>query len=392
MNKNKDMVKYHNDLNRLNMATLKEKELELFYAICLKLKEKGIEEITIDISDFKKEFNISNKIDKARFREYIKSVHKKFSELKYTIETEKEIETIIFFKKFKTDLEANKMIITVNKEYSYILNNIVSYYTQFNFREYQSLKSKYSKILMPRLAQWNSVKKIEFLKEDLFEILGVPKSCREKTSNFNNKVLTPIKAELPKVFYNLKVNPIKKSTAKNEIKSYLFSWTDRPKKEIKEVEAEEVKTIEISKKLKVLLDEATKNNKLEILEKPSVLEYLLKHYEENVIILGIKQLINSNLTTKIKTRKYITAVLDKLREQENIKIVTKEEKKIETKKEIEEYKPKEKIEITEIEYNKILDEEIQNYIQEAKEKNIPINLEITKMSLKLKMNSKYKIK
>ena len=99
MNKNKDMVKYHNDLNRLNMATLKEKELELFYAICLKLKEKGIEEITIDISDFKKEFNISNKIDKARFREYIKSVHKKFSELKYTIETEKEIETIMWINK-----------------------------------------------------------------------------------------------------------------------------------------------------------------------------------------------------------------------------------------------------------------------------------------------------
>ena len=391
MNKNKDMVKYHNDLNRLNMATLKEKELELFYAICLKLKEKGIEEITIDISDFKKEFNISNKIDKARFREYIKSVHKKFSELKYTIETEKEIETIIFFKKFKTDLEANKMIITVNKEYSYILNNIVSYYTQFNFREYQSLKSKYSKILMPRLAQWNSVKKIEFLKEDLFEILGVPKSCREKTSNFNNKVLTPIKAELPKVFYNLNIKTTKKSTAKNEIKSYLFSWTDRPKKEIKEVEAEEVKTIEISKKLKVLLDEAIKNPRLEILEKASVIEYLLKHYEENIIIQGIRNLLN--VTTKIKTRKYIITVLNNLKEKENIKIKVKEDKKvIENKKEIEEYKPKEKLEITETEYNKILDEEIENYIQEAKEKNIPINLEITKMSLKLKMNSKYKIK
>lgn len=393
MNKNKDMVKYHNDLNRLNMATLKEKELELFYAICLKLKEKGIEEITIDISDFKKEFNISNKIDKARFREYIKSVHKKFSELKYTIETEKEIETIIFFKKFKTDLEANKMIITVNKEYSYILNNIVSYYTQFNFREYQSLKSKYSKILMPRLAQWNSVKKIEFLKEDLFEILGVPKSCREKTSNFNNKVLTPIKAELPKVFYNLKVNPIKKSTAKNEIKSYLFSWTDRPKKEIKEVETEEVKTIEISKKLKVLLDEAIKNPKLELLEKPSIIEYLLKNYTENIIILGIKNLLNSNITTKIKTRKYITTILDQLKTSENIKIVTKEDKKIiENKKEIEEFKEKEKIEITADEYNKLLHEEIENYIQEAKAKNINVNLEIIKISLKLKLNSKYKIK
>lgn len=392
MNKNKDMVKYHNDLNRLNMATLKEKELELFYAICLKLKEKGIEEITIDISDFKKEFNISNKIDKARFREYIKSVHKKFSELKYTIETEKEIETIIFFKKFKTDLEANKMIITVNKEYSYILNNIVSYYTQFNFREYQSLKSKYSKILMPRLAQWNSVKKIEFLKEDLFEILGVPKSCREKTSNFNNKVLTPIKAELPKVFYNLKVNPIKKSTAnsKNEINSYMFSWSNKPKENI--IEAEEVKTIEISKKLKTVLDEAIKNPKLEILEKVSILEYLLKNYNENIILLGIKQLINSNLTTKIKTRKYITTILDKIKEKENIKITVREEKKIEAIKE-EDYQPKEKIEITIDEYNKLLDEEIQNYLEEAKSKNININnLELIKMSLKVKLNSKYKIK
>lgn len=392
MNKNKDMVKYHNDLNRLNMATLKEKELELFYAICLKLKEKGIEEITIDISDFKKEFNISNKIDKARFREYIKSVHKKFSELKYTIETEKEIETIIFFKKFKTDLEANKMIITVNKEYSYILNNIVSYYTQFNFREYQSLKSKYSKILMPRLAQWNSVKKIEFLKEDLFEILGVPKSCREKTSNFNNKVLTPIKAELPKVFYNLKVNPIKKSTAKNEIKSYLFSWIDRPKKEIKEVEAEEVKTLEISKNLKNLLDEATKNPKLEILEKPSIIEYLLKHYTENLIMLGIKQLLNSNITTKIKTRKYIVTLLEQLKIKENIRIITKEDKKIVENKKENEYIEKGKTNITQEEWDIEFEKELEKALEDLKVSNINPNMEILKITIKAKLNSMYNIK
>ena len=390
MNKNKDMVKYHNDLNRLNMATLKEKELELFYAICLKLKEKGIEEITIDISDFKKEFNISNKIDKARFREYIKSVHKKFSELKYTIETEKEIETIIFFKKFKTDLEANKMIITVNKEYSYILNNIVSYYTQFNFREYQSLKSKYSKILMPRLAQWNSVKKIEFLKEDLFEILGVPKSCREKTSNFNNKVLTPIKAELPKVFYNLKVNPIKKATAKNEIKSYLFSWTDRPKNEI--IEVQEVKTLEISKNLKILLDEATKNPKLEILEKPTIIEYLIKHYTENIIVLGIKQLLNSNITTKIKTRKYIVTLIEQLKIKENIRIITKEDKKIVENKKENEYIEKEKTNITQEEWDIEFEKELEKALEDLKVSNINPNMEILKITIKAKLNSMYNIK
>lgn len=389
----KKIVKYNNELNKLNMSNLKEKELELFYAICCRLKDIGTEEITLDITNFKKEFNISNKIDKNRFREYIKSVHKKFSEFKITFETEDEIETLLFFKKFKTNIKTNTMIISVNKEYTNILNNLVQCYTQFSFLEYQSLKSKYSKILMPQLAQWNSIKKVEFSKSELFEILGVPESCRLKTSNFNVKVLNPIKNELKEIFYNLKVKPIKNTggNSKNEIGAYLFTWSDKTKKE-NIIEAE-VKTLEISKKLKLLIDEAIKNPRLEILEKASTIEYLLKHYSENVLILGIRQLLNSNIKTKIRTRKYLIEVLENINKKENIKIVLKEDKKIiENKKETEDYQPKEKIEISQDEYNKLLDEELENYIQEAKDKNLQVNLEITKMSLKLKMNSKYKIK
>ena len=388
----KKIVKYHNELNKLNMSNLKEKELELFYAVCCQLKDIGTDEITIDITNFKKEFNISNKIDKKRFKEYIKSVHKKFAEFKYTFETEDEIETVIFFKKFKTNIENNTMIISINKEYSHILNNLVKCYTQFSFLEYQSLKSKYSKILMPRLSQWNSIKTVEFSKTELFEILGVPASCKVKISNFNIKILKPIKEELSKIFYNLKIKAVKNTNgnSKNEINSYIFSWSNKSIE--KEVKAEEVKTIEISKKLKLLIDEATKNNKLEILEKPSVIEYLLKHYSEDIIIQGIRNLLN--VTTKIKTRKYILTVMDKIKEKENIKVVVKEDKKIiEVKKEIEEFKITEKIEISEAEYNKLFSEELENYIQEAKSKNININnLDLIKMSLKIKLNSKYKIK
>ena len=393
MEKKDKLVKYNNELNKLNMGSLREKELELFYAICVKLRDRGEDEIILDITDVKNEFSISNKIDKKRFREYIKSVQSKFLNMQYILETEKKIEMGVFFTRFVTDIEANTMTIQVNKPYAYILNDLVEYYTKFSFIEYQSLKSKYSKIMMPRLSQWNSVKKKEFEKEELFNILGVTEAYKNDLSSFNKRVLKPMNNELKNIFYNLKVKPIKNNNKNttNKIKSYLFTWTEKPK--TKEIEvAEEVKTLEISKKLKTVLDEAIKNEKLEILEKASVIEYLIKHYEENIIILGIKQLLNSNITTKIKTRKYITAVLDKLREQENIKIVVRKEKKVETKKEIEEFKEKEKIEITADEYNKLLDEELENYIQEAKDKNLQVNLEITKMSLKLKMNSKYKIK
>lgn len=390
--KKNDIVKYNNDLNKLNMSTLKDKELELFYAICLELKEKGIDVITIDITEFRKEFNIPQ-VNKKRFNEYLENVQDKFLSLKYTLKTEKRIKKGTFFYDFDADLTTNKMIIRVNPEYSYILNGIVEYYTQFSFTEFQSLKSKYSRILMPKLAQWNSIKKLEIQKEELFTILGVPQSYIKDISNFNKKVIKPLKEDLPKVFYNLKIKTIKKSTAnsKNEINSYLFSWSNKPIENI--IEVKEVKTLEISKKLKVLLDEATKNNKLEILEKASVIEYLIKNYTENIIILGIKQLLTSNIKTKIRTRKYITSVLDKIKEKENIKIKIKDELKTGTNNTIvEDYKPKEKIEIDEAEFEKLYNTELENYIQEAKEKNIPVNLEITKMSLKLKMNSKYKIK
>ena len=390
--KKNDIVKYNNDLNKLNMSNLKEKELELFYAICCELKDRGTDEITIDITDFKKEFNISNKIDKKRFKEYIKSVHKKFAEMKYTFETEKEIETIIFFKKFKTNIEDNTMIISVNKEYSYILNNIVQYYTQFSFKEYQSLKSKYSKILMPRLAQWQGTKKVEFEKEELFDILGVSENYRVKTSNFNDKILKPIKKELPKIFYNLKVKPIKKSTenSKNEIKSYLFSWCDKPK----EIEvAEEAKTLEISKSLKNLIDTAVKNPKLELLEKPSIIEYLIKYYTENIIVLGIKQLLNSNITTKIKTRKYITSILDKLKETENIKIITKEEKKItENKEKVEEFKRKELKEITKEEWDLLFNKRLEEVLKEFEKQGTKVNPLFVEQTVKVGLKAQYKIK
>lgn len=377
----KDIVKYNNDLNKLNMASLKEKELELFYAICLELKEKGTNTVVVDITEFRKAFNIPA-VNKKRFSEYLENTQDKFLSLKYALRTEKRLKKGVFFYDFDADLEENKMTIKINPEYAYILNGIVDYYTQFSFKEFQSLKCKYSKLLLPKLCQWQGTKKLEIEKEEMFEILGVPESYKKDISNFNKKVIKPIKEELPKIFSNLKIKTIKKSTrnTKNEIKSYLFTWTEKTK-EIKD--AEEVKTLEISKTLKNLLDTAIKNPKLEILEKPSVIEYLLKHYTENLIILGIKQLINSNITTKIKTRKYITSILDKLQVTENIKITTKKE--VIEKIEAEEVKEIEKKVLSAEEWEK----EYNRRIEEVIEKTGNKDNDILKMTVRVAMNRLY---
>lgn len=374
-----DLVKYNNVLNKLSIGKLEEKELELFFALCLELKEKGVEDVYINITDFKNRYNMGR--SNIRFEKYLEVVLSKFLETKLIIKSSNGLEIGNFFRKFKIDFKNNNLYVQVDRDYSFILNDLVEMYTQFSFNQYQGLKSKYAKRLMPKLAQWNGTKKIEFEKEDLFEILGASESYKSDLSSFNKRILKPATAELKKVFNNLKVTPIKSNNSKttNKIKSYLFTWNTQ--EIIKD--AEEVKSIEISKTLKNLLDTAIKNPKLEILEKPSIIEYLIKNYTENIIILGIKQLLNSNITTKIKTRKYIVEVLENIKKKENIKITTKEEtiKKLEA----EEIKEVEKKVLTAEEWEK----EFNRRITEVIEKTGNRDNDILKMTVRVAMNRLY---
>ncbi|PIM74521.1 replication initiation protein [Fusobacterium polymorphum] len=381
-----DIVKYNNVLNKLNMGKLEEKELELFFALCLELKEKGTDEVFINIADFKNKYNMGR--SNQRFEKYMEIVLEKFLETKMVIKTAKTLELGNFFRKFKLEFETNTLYVQLDSDYKFILNNLVEMYTQFSFKQYQELKSKYAKRLMPKLCQWQGTKKIEYKKDDLFEILGVSENYKKDLGNFRKRILKPATDELKKVFYNLKVTPLKNRSAK--IDGYSFVWSTKPK----EIEvAEEVKSIEISKKLKTLIDEAVKNEKLEILEKPSIIEYLLKHYTENIIVLGIKQLLTSNITTKIKTRKYITTILDKLKEQENIKIITKEEKKItENKEKVEEFKPKELIEITQDEWDLLFNNKLNSVLKEFEKQGTKVNRAFVEQTVRVGLNTQYKIK
>lgn len=374
-----DLVKYNNVLNRLSIGKLEEKELELFFALCLELKEKGVDDVYINITEFKNRYNMGR--SNIRFEKYLEVVLSKFLETKLIIKSSNGLEIGNFFRKFKIDFKNNNLFVQVDTDYSFILNDLVEMYTQFSFNQYQGLKSKYAKRLMPKLAQWNGTKKIEFEKEDLFEILGASESYKSDLSSFNKRILKPATAELKKVFSNLKVTPIKNNNSKttNKIKSYLFTWNAQ--EIIKD--AEEVKTLEISKTLKNLLDTAIKNPKLEILEKPSIVEYLLKNYTENIVILGIKQLLSSNITTKIKTRKYIVEVLENIKKKEDIKITTKQEviKKIEA----EEIKEVEKKVLNAEEWEK----EFNRRIEEIIEKTGNTDNDILKITVRVAMNKLY---
>lgn len=86
----KEIIKYHNGMNKVSFAGFKEKELDLFFSICQKMKDKGTNEIVFSFSDIRKLSQYSNR-SIERFYSDLDRVYKKMLELNLKYEDEKEI-------------------------------------------------------------------------------------------------------------------------------------------------------------------------------------------------------------------------------------------------------------------------------------------------------------
>lgn len=266
-----DLIKVHNDFTKLNIGILTEKELELFYFICLNVKNMEDELITIDFSSIKESLGL---IRTRELKKYIIGLHQKLGNLRIWNISDKRIESISLFNKFINDLEKNTLTVRVTKESIYFFNN-ANKYLRFLFSDVRKLSGKYSKLLVPYLMEYpNPNKKMaEFEKNRFFDILEVDKKYRNNLSDFNKRILKPAIEELKELFKNLKCTAIKNG---RNIKSYKFTWDNDfnfQNKDIKEAEVIEICEIEqywldnfpgvnYTLKHKKIIDKLKKNNSI----------------------------------------------------------------------------------------------------------------------------------
>ena len=286
-----DLVKVHKDFTKLNIGILSEKELELFYYICLNVKDIRDEIITMDFSSIKKSLGLINFRD---LKKYILGIHQKLGNLHITNITSKKIETIFLFDKFINDLDNNTLTIRVTKDSLYFFN-IANSYLRFLFSDVRKLSGKYSKLLVPYLMEFSHKKEAEFEKERFFNILEIDEKYKNDLSNFNRIILKPAIEELRTLFENLKVERLKNGRV---IKGYKFTWTNdfnfqNKKDNIEEAEVVEEKEnkniasgelekyfksnfsdVNYSKKHKEVLEKLLKNNSLEYIK-----QYLKDQWE-----------------------------------------------------------------------------------------------------------------
>ncbi|ERT69883.1 hypothetical protein HMPREF0202_00193, partial [Cetobacterium somerae ATCC BAA-474] len=314
----KEIIKYHNDMNKVSFAGFKEKELDLFFSICQKMKDKGTNEIVFSFSDLRKLSQYSNR-SIERFYSDLDRVYKKMLELNLKYEDEKEIRRFVLFSRYIIKKDEQIIIIKASEDFEYILNKLIGTFTKFDLVDFVSLKSVYSKNMFKLLKQWESKKNVKYEVQILREILGVP--SKYTTSNFNDRVLKPIMDELPKYFNDLCLEKLKTGKKVTHLK---FTWSSR-KEEIKEVEKIEV---EISEKLDKVIKKGIKNRFLAKLLTVNNIEKLLKIFEENDLIKGLLWAYKE-VRQDISTLEYLIKTIKTGIEKKEKKIIVKPTEKIE---------------------------------------------------------------
>ena len=89
-----DLVVFSNHMNKMNLGILKDKELDLFMSICLKLRYEGTKKIELEFSELKELSNYEIR-NYQRFLNDLRGVNKKLLMLNCEYETETEIRFLL---------------------------------------------------------------------------------------------------------------------------------------------------------------------------------------------------------------------------------------------------------------------------------------------------------
>lgn len=193
-------------MNLVPLRKFNNTEVNLFFTLCNKLKDKGTLTVNIPFEELKELSNYYSH-DKRLFIQDLEKFYDKIFSLTYREENENVIRRFVLFTKVEIYKDEEYVSIGVNPDLEHIINSLTSNFTKFELQEMTHLKSTYSKHMFRILKQYKHTGYVKIKIDDFRERLDIPKSYR--MTNINQKVLTPIIKELSFIFNNLHIDKIK---------------------------------------------------------------------------------------------------------------------------------------------------------------------------------------
>lgn len=228
-----DIVRYNNGLNTVPLRNFTPVEMDIFWAVCSKMKRKGTQEMIFDFAVFK-EIAKYDRREKESFYNALKSTWDKMKKLNYQYEDDSYFEELLLFQRFAIDKDNEQVIIQASERFEFILNSIGTNFTRFELDIMTKLSSSYSKEIYRQLMSHRDAKSRSgawFVKvEEFKKILNVPKSYR--MSHIDERIFEKAKKEFTtpnengnKIFELFKVEKVKSRKA-NKISSFRIYFAE----------------------------------------------------------------------------------------------------------------------------------------------------------------------
>ncbi|MGL4876658.1 replication initiation protein [Paraclostridium dentum] len=386
-----EIVKYDNDMNSVAFGKFKEKELDLFFSICFKVRDMGTKKVVLSFSELKELSNYSNR-NLNRFIKDLSNTYDKMLGLNIKImHSELSFTKFNLFSEYTVNVEEKTITIQVHEKFEYILNKMLKEgnYTKFELIEFVNLKSSYSKNMFKLLKQWEIKKERKFDISEFRNILDIPPKYR--MSEIDKKILTPIMQELGQLFSNLKLEKIK--TGRN-VTGLKFSWSNT-KLNSKLKNSEIIDIIEVSDKLNKVIEKVKKNRFIAPLLTIDNIEILVEMFQEKDLIKGLNWSYKE-IKQEIKSLNYLIKSIKTGMEQKEKKLVVKSVPEVIQEQEILKennlgLEKDQELKITEIEKIKITKDEYEElYKKFLQEQNTEHNL-LTRKGFDIANKNKYEI-
>ncbi|XTU58847.1 replication initiation protein (plasmid) [Enterococcus faecium] len=200
-----EIVKYHHELNTIPLRKFTPVEMNLFFSIVSRMREKGDKTVRFtfdqlkDLSNYKATANV-------RFVEDLKATYEKILSLRFGRRSESGLsyDMFVMFTEFKIngDVENPYVDIRIYEKALPLLNNLDEW-VRYSLQQFNELQSGYAKTMFRLLKQYRTKGIANFSKEDFHELLDIPKSYKQP--DIDKRVIKPIRQELTAIFKGLTI-------------------------------------------------------------------------------------------------------------------------------------------------------------------------------------------
>jgi len=216
-------VKYQNELNLIPFKNFNAKEMNLFFALCASLKDKGTDNIVFSFEELRELSDYKMTATKA-FVKDLDSLYTKMLQLTYREKLDEfgSFRKFVLFNNFEVNVPNKTVEVSVNSKLENVLNGLTTEFSRFELSAFTNIRSTYAKTLFRLLMQFKKTGFYIVSLDEFRDIMDIPKSYTQM-GQIDQKVLQPALKELNGYFKDLKLEKIKAKKG-NKIEKLKFSF------------------------------------------------------------------------------------------------------------------------------------------------------------------------